>query len=56
MGCTVFEEDPEAAEPFFETILMLFPLWATGWLIVSVYYQLTEFYYMADRIYEKLQK
>lgn len=56
MGVMVFEEDPEAAEPFFEAILILFPLWATGWLIVSIYYYQREYFYMADKIYELFQK
>lgn len=38
MAGTIYEEDPEATEPFILAILHLFPVWTTAWVVATAYY------------------
>ncbi|XP_063823035.1 uncharacterized protein LOC135072958 [Ostrinia nubilalis] len=55
-GSILFEDDPEAAEPFFVALLALYPFWLTGWVIVNAYYLKRELFHMADQVMEYQRK
>ncbi|KAL0881016.1 hypothetical protein ABMA27_002158 [Loxostege sticticalis] len=55
-GSILYEDDPEAAEPFFVALLALHPFWLTGWVIANAYYIKRELFHMADQVMEYLRK
>lgn len=52
----VFEEDPDAAEPFFVALLALYPFWVPMCVCVSAYYLQREMFHMAQAIIEQVRK
>ncbi|CAG9785603.1 unnamed protein product [Diatraea saccharalis] len=48
----LYDDDPAAAEIFFEAILTLYPFWSTGWVVANVYYVKRKMFHMADQLAE----
>ena len=52
----VFEDDPDAAEPLFMALLLLYPFSVTLCVCVSAYYLQMEQFHMAQQIIEQVKK
>ncbi|XP_038214607.1 uncharacterized protein LOC119834337 [Zerene cesonia] len=55
-ACMVFERDADAAEPFFVSILGLYPFWTVLWVAASAYYWHRELFHMAAEIMNYARK
>ncbi|RVE54740.1 hypothetical protein evm_000507 [Chilo suppressalis] len=55
-ACKLYDEDPEAAEMFFQAIVSLFPFWSTGWVVANVYYVKRKLFHMADQAMKYMKK
>ncbi|XP_049886096.1 uncharacterized protein LOC126380609 [Pectinophora gossypiella] len=53
-GCMIFDEDVDAAEPFFDALLELYPFWPTSYIVCYAYYTTREFYKLGDVIMDSL--
>ncbi|XP_050664893.1 uncharacterized protein LOC126965379 [Leptidea sinapis] len=49
-GCSVFESNPDEAEPFFVCLLRLYPFYKSLWVVASAYYWRQEHFNMANDI------
>ncbi|VVC93881.1 unnamed protein product [Leptidea sinapis] len=49
-GCSVFESNPDEAEPFFVCLLRLYPFYRPLWVVASAYYWRQEHFNMANDI------
>ncbi|CAK1540619.1 unnamed protein product [Leptosia nina] len=49
-GCMIFDSDPDAAEPFFVSLLSLYPFWTVLWVAASAYYWHRELFHMSTEI------
>ncbi|XP_061380600.1 uncharacterized protein LOC133319561 [Danaus plexippus] len=52
----IFEEDPNAAEPFFLALLAFYPFWTAIWAAASAYFLHKEMFHMSDQIMEQMRK
>lgn len=52
----VFDEDPDAAEPFFVALLSLYPFWVPMWVAVNAYYLHRQMFDLAQEIMECVVK
>lgn len=52
MGCMELDDDPEAAEPFFEAILAMYPFYISLWYAACCFYIKREMFSVADKIIE----
>nr|XP_032514887.1 uncharacterized protein LOC116768310 isoform X1 [Danaus plexippus plexippus] len=55
-SCMIFEEDPNAAEPFFLALLAFYPFWTAIWAAASAYFLHKEMFHMSDQIMEQMRK
>ncbi|KPI92749.1 hypothetical protein RR46_13970 [Papilio xuthus] len=51
-ACMIFKKDPDAAEPFFLSLLFFHPFWVTGMVAANAYFLHRENFEMADAIAE----
>ncbi|XP_050347202.1 uncharacterized protein LOC126771385 [Nymphalis io] len=55
-GSMVFEEDPDAAEPFFVALIAYYPFYPTLWIAANAYYLHRELFDMAQQIMEQIKR
>lgn len=50
----MFDDDADAAEPFFLALVSMFPFWRMSWIICYAYFVKVELFDMADQVMESL--
>ncbi|KAJ2953998.1 hypothetical protein O0L34_g2211 [Tuta absoluta] len=54
LACTVFESNVDDAEPLFTSLLNMYPLWPTAYIVAYAYCHAKEYYRLADAIMHAL--